>query len=228
RVMKLRLLALCGIVPVAAVVGAAGGPDAEAVERGRKIFLDTQEYEYPSCAHCHATVPEDEEQGLPVRGPATTLFGSARHEGWHNRQSYKDIGTALQYCARTWQRRKKGIRSPGLDDLTAYLRSIGPPSGTLPRRRTRRPKMPDDLTGGDPRRGVQLMAVWCAGCHHGGEDAVSLVLKPNKKRRVVIARKVRGYDPKGRFKPERGTMSYFTRERLPDEDLRHILAYLGR
>jgi hypothetical protein len=43
-----------------------------------------------------------------------------------------------------------------------------------------------------------------------------------------VARKVRGYDAKGAFKPEEGSMSYFTNDRLSDEDLRNILAYVAQ
>ena len=51
-------------------------------------------------------------------------------------------------------------------------------------------------------------------------------IKPGKKKKSYLVKKIRGYDSKNKFKP--GTMSYYTTDRLPDDDLKHILAYLGK
>ncbi len=223
--MSMRGFLLFSFLAALAAFSAAAGDDA--LSRGRRIYADTQDFEYPSCAHCHATVAPEQAQRLAQRGPGGTLYGSARREGWRNRKSYKEIGTALQYCAKTWQRRKKGIRGDDLKALVAYLETLGPGEGKLPARKVKRPKALKDYEGGDAAKGKPLV-VWCSGCHGDADDSLSFELIPGKKRKDVLARKLRGYDTKRRFKPEQGTMSYYTQDRLSDEEARDIIAYLGR
>ena len=83
-----------------------------------------------------------------------------------------------------------------------------------------------DYEGGDAARGKALMERHCAECHNESDESISIPLPPKRKKKDLIARTVRGYDAKRKFKPK--TMSYFTTERLSDADLRHIIAYLGR
>jgi mono/diheme cytochrome c family protein len=219
-------------IPALVLLGVAaaqtGAPD-EAVERGRKLFHDTQELLYPSCAQCHGLLPEKEEAKKAEHlGPGATLYGSAVRRGWRNRKTYADVGEAAQTCAKTWQKRKKGLSAAQRADLIAFLAGHAP-EGPLPARKVqKRPKRLEELDGGDAVRGKTLTERYCGGCHHGGEDALSFELKPNRKRKYVVARKVRGYDSAGKFKPELGSMSYYTNDRLADEDLLHILAHVGR
>jgi len=220
-------------VSIAAAIGLAGllwaapGPDRKAVERGRKLFSDTQELMYPSCAQCHNLVPEAEEAERAAHlGPGGTLYGSAVRAGWRNLRTYADVGEAAQVCAKRWQQRKRGLSAAQRADLVAFLRTHAPRE-PLPRRKVQeQPKLLEDFEGGDAKKGKALFVKHCMGCHNKRDDAISVPLKPGKKRKEEIARKVRGYDSKRRFKP--GSMSYFTNHRLPDEGLRHILAYLGR
>ena len=202
-------------------------PDPKAVERGRKIFLDTQGDDYPSCADCHNTVPEAKETADAKHlGPGVTLFGAARRAGWRNRDTYRNVADASQYCAKTWQERKNGFKAAQRTDLLAYLRSIG---GTraLPRRKVKtKPKLTKDLGGGDAQRGKKIAIQYCGKCHT--DDGLSFKLEPHKKKKDLIARKVRGYNAKRKFKPQKGTMSYYTTQRLSDKDLRDIIAYLGK
>ena len=105
------------------------------------------------------------------------------------------------------------------------------PEGTasLPKRKVeKKPRLMNDVAGGDAEKGKPLVERYCAGCHNESDDALSFELKPNRKKKTLILRKVRGYDQKGRFKPRSGTMGYYTTDRLSDADLRHIIAYLGR
>jgi len=205
---------------------AAKKPDPAAV-RGRKLFGDRQGDDYPSCADCHNVIPQDKEQKYAkFLGPGGTLHGSARRAGWRNRETYKNVGEALQYCAKTWQERKNGFKAAQLSDVVAYLMSI---SGTKPlpvRKVERKPKLAKDITGGDAKAGEKSAARYCGKCHD--KDSISFAFKKNYKKKDLILRKVRGYDAKRRFKPQKGTMSYYTTKRLTDKELRDIIAYLGK
>ncbi|MHC4224985.1 MAG: c-type cytochrome [Planctomycetota bacterium] len=210
---------------------ALAGPDEakSPAERGKALFHDNKELEYASCAMCHNLVPEAEErkkaEHLP---PGGTLYGSAVREGWRNRKTYADVGEASQTCAKLWQKRKKGLKADQRADLVAFLKTVAP-DGTLPMRKVQRtPKPLKKLEGGDAEKGRKLTELHCGGCHGKKVDDFSSELRPNRLRKPVVARKVRGYNAKSKFKPQDGMMSYFTNDRLPDEDLKHILAYLGR
>jgi len=207
-----------------AIAASEEGPHA----RGRRVFEDTQDLAYPSCAHCHALVPEAEERKLPHLGPGATLHGSARRAGWRNLKTFSGVGEALQPCAKLWQKRKKGIEGEDLAALVAYLEAHGGDAPLPMRKVEKQPKLAEDWSGGDEARGKTLTERFCGGCHHDGEDAISARLRPHSKQVDAVARKVRGYDAKGKFYPQEGTMSYYTTERLSDDDLRHILAYVGK
>lgn len=219
-------------IAVLVLLGWAGAdPNAEgdAAARGKKVFHDTQDLQYPSCAHCHNVVPEAEEAGKAAHlPPGGTLWGAAVREGWRNMNTFADVGEASQYCAKTWQQRRGGLRAEALADLVAYLRTIAP-EGPLPKRKVeKKPKLLEDLDGGDAEQGEALAARHCTGCHNDKDDALSFPFQPARKEKNLVARKVRGYDEKNQFKPQGGTMSYYTTDRLPDEALRHIVAWLGR
>jgi mono/diheme cytochrome c family protein len=143
--------------------------------------------------------------------------------------TYRDVGEASQKCAKEWQKREKGLDPKQRADLVAFLRTQAPPDVTLPKREVQRqPKLAKDLAGGDPEEGRRLAAIWCMACHNEAEDALSFPFEPGKRKRDQVARKVRGYDAKNAFKPEEGSMSYYTNDRLPDDALRHILAYVAK
>ena len=211
---------------LAGLVAAAPDDDAAAA-RGKELFFDNQDLEYPSCADCHSLLPEKEEKKKAKHlGPGATLYGAVLREGWRNMNTYKDVGEASQTCAKKWQRRKKGLKAAQRADLIAFLKTAAPAKGPLPKRKVRRPKVLKNWSGGDAKKGKALSARYCMQCHHAGDDSLSFELKPNHKRKDLLARTVRGYNNKMKFKPK--TMSYYTVERLPDADLKHIIAYLGR
>jgi mono/diheme cytochrome c family protein len=225
RVLSVALVAAA----LSFLIGLAIAAPESPAERGKRLFWDNQDLEYPSCGLCHNLVPEAEERAkadhLP---PGVTLHGAAAREGWRNRSTYADVGEASQYCAKHWQKRKKGLDAAQRADLTAYLKTHAP-ERALPRRKVQRtPKLLKELGGGDPAKGKKLMARYCGGCHGAGENDFSSELRPKRKRKAAVARKVRGYNAKGKFKPQEGSMSYFTNDRLPDEELKHILAYIGK
>jgi mono/diheme cytochrome c family protein len=202
-------------------------PDTAAIERGKKLFADTQDFDYASCADCHNVVPEDKEaKEAKFLGPGGTLFGSARRAGWRNRDTFKDVVDASEYCAKTWQKRKKGFDAKQEADLGAYLRSIGGKKPLPKRKVERKPKLLDEIGGGDAEKGKKTAIRYCGRCHN--PDGLSFDLEPNSKKRDLIARKVRGYDAKRKFRPQKGTMSYYTTDRLTDEQLRDIIAFLGK
>lgn len=210
--------------------GSATEPDDPAWKRGKQLFHDTQELFYPSCAHCHSLVPEDKEaESAGPLGPGPTLYGSALREGWRNRDQYDNVAEASEPCAKSWQERKRGLSAQQQADLLAYLKTFVPEGAArLPARKVeRKPPLLEDLAGGDAERGAKLTERFCAGCHEPGEEALSFELEPGRKRADLIARKVRGYDARARFKPE-GSMSYYTTERLTDAQLRDLIAHLGR
>lgn len=223
------MVRFAGILLFAAAAAALLAADDDAAARGKWLFLDTQEGQYPSCAHCHATVEEKEEAKLELLGPAGTLHGSADREGWRGMRTFADAAEASQYCARTWQKRKGGLDKEKSKELLAYLQSIAPGDAKLPMRKVQKsPKLLDSYPEGDAGKGKALSARYCNGCHNDRDDAMSFELLPRKRTRDQIARKVRGYDDQRKWKPEEGTMSYYATDRLSDADLAHILAWLGK
>ena len=218
------------LVFAALLIGAAWAQDSgkeTAVERGRKLFLDTQDDDYPSCADCHNVIPEEKEaKEAKYLGPGVTLHGAARRAGWRNRDTFENVAEASQYCAKTWQERKNGLKAAQRADLLAYLQSIAGKKA-LPKRKVKtKPKLLKEIGGGDAKAGKETSIRYCGKCHN--PDGLSFDLEPGKKKKDLIARKVRGYNAKRKFKPQKGTMSYYTVERLSDKDLRDIIAYLGK
>ena len=229
--MRALLLIAFTLVPAGLLGLAAAAPEKakSPAERGEALFNDTNALEYPSCAMCHNLLPEAEEHKKATHlPPGVTLHGAVVREGWRNRTTYDDVGEASQTCAKLWQKRKKGLTAAQRADLIAFLRTHTP-KGPLPMRKVqRKPKLLKDLEGGDKEKGKKLVSVHCAGCHGPGVDDFSSELRAGRLRKPVVARKVRGYNAKNKFKPQEGMMSYFTIDRLSDGDLKHILAHLGR
>jgi mono/diheme cytochrome c family protein len=223
----MRFLPIVAVIAFLTALLAAA--DEATVARGKGIFHDTQQLEYPSCAQCHSLASEKEEASNAEHlGPGATLYGAAVREGWRNMNTFKDVGEASQRCAKWWQKRKGGLKPSERVGLVAFLKKHSP-KGPLPKRKVeRQPKLLKNLDGGDAAKGKRLAARYCHGCHGEADDVLAVELKPNKKKKLLIARKVRGYNSKNQFKPQAGSMSYYTTDRLSDADLRHILAHLGK
>lgn len=223
--LRTTWIALCLLLALTLALGA----DDAAVARGKKLFHDTQDLEYASCALCHSLLPPKEERkSAGPLGPGHTLYGAAVREGWRGMSTYADVGEAAQYCAKAFQKRKGGLKAAQRADLIAFLKTHAPKEPLPKRDVEKRPRLMKVIGVGDAAKGKELVKRYCAGCHSEDADALSFELKPNRKKKTLILRKVRGYDQKGRFKPRSGSMGYYTTDRLSDEDLRHIIAYAGR
>jgi len=213
------------------LVGAQGAGDAAA---GKKIFTDSgEDLDYPSCAHCHATVDASKE--LEMTGhvrPAYPVFNTAGRGAWKNKPAGKgpaSAGDAGNICVRAFQKRKK-LPASDVADLNAFLATVSPGEAE-PRKIQYAPALPESLDGGNADEGRKKVEAYCGGCHGASDDHLQFELKPGRKPKLKVAMKVRGWvekDGKRKFQANNGMMSFFAKDRLPDEDLLDILAYVGR
>ena len=227
----MRQAALLFLLLYAGFAVAQGGGDAA---KGKRMFLDSgEDLDYPSCAHCHATVSaRDEAKETKHIRPAYPVFDSSHRGAWKNKKQGA-VGSAADagnFCVVAFQKRKK-LPAGDLANLNAYLASVSPDKDVKPRKINYRPAIPKSLDGGDAKAGKGKVALYCGGCHGAGDEHIQFELKPKKKAKLKIAQKVRGYArKKGKitFAPNAGMMSFFAKDRLPDKDLLDILAYLGK
>ena len=232
-VALLALLPAVGLIALTAAAQAAGDP-----ARGEKIFRDSgEDLDFPSCAHCHATIAADKEakETGHVR-PAFPVYDTSHRGAWKNSKPGKgpaSSGDAGNICVRAFQKRKK-LPADQVADLNAFLQTLSPSKDVAPRRIRYAPALPGTFDGGDKARGKQRVQLHCGGCHGATDDHIQLTLKAGKRKKLAVAMKVRGWikDKKAesgrRFKANNGMMSFFAKDRLPDADLLDILAYLGR
>jgi len=230
--VTIAMTLLAGLVAVSALAQGAG----DAAE-GKKLFGDTGDYEYPSCAHCHATVSAtDEFKATGHVRPAFPVFNAAHRGAYKNKPKGKAPATAADagnICVKVFQKRKP-LPAAQLAHLNAYIASVSPGKDAKPRKILYAPKLPADLDSGDAAKGKDKVVMYCGGCHGASDDHLQIELKAGKFKKNKVVMKVRGWirDKKAksgmRFKPNAGQMSFFATNRLPDEDLLDILAYLGR
>lgn len=225
------VLGLATIVTLAGLVSAQGAGDAA---RGKKLFEHDAKLEYPSCAHCHATVSAEEE--LKKTGHiriAFPVFNSANRGAWKNKPAGKDPkspGWAGNICAKAFQKIKGGLTAAQVADLDAYIKTVSP-GEAKPRKIKYAPKIPESLDGGDAAEGKKKIATYCSTCHGASDDHLQFELKAGKYPKLKVAHKVRGwYRIKGKMKfaPYKGSMSFFAKNRLSDKDLLDIIAYLKK
>ena len=212
--------------------------DSGNADAGKKIFHDSgDDLEYPSCAHCHAVVSASEELAKTdhIR-PAFPVYNTSQRGGWKNkppsRKGPKSAGDAGNICVRAFQKRKK-LPASDVADLNAFLASVSP-GAAKPRKIKYAPKLPASLDGGDAAAGKKNVEAYCGGCHGKSDDHLQFELRKGRLKKRRVAMKVRGWikDRKKkdgiRFKANNGMMSFFAKDRLPDKDLLHILAYIGK
>ena len=228
---------------VAACAGlAALGQDAGDADVGKKMFHDSgEDLDYPSCAHCHATVSAAEE--LAKTGhirPAFPVYNTSGRGGWKNKPRSRkgapqSAGDAGNICVRAFQKRKK-LPASDVAHLNAFLATVSPGDAT-PRKILYGPKLPKSLDGGNAEAGKKKVETYCGGCHGKSDDHLQFELRKGRLKKKKVAMKARGWikdkrkkKEKGaiRFKADNGQMSFFAKDRLPDKDLLDILAYLGK
>ncbi|MHC4959232.1 MAG: hypothetical protein ACYTGN_12760 [Planctomycetota bacterium] len=235
RYLPLFLVAIPALLAGAVTVSAQGGGS---VETGKKMFHDTgEDLDYPSCAHCHATVDvKDEAEKTGHIKPAFPVFNTAHRGGWKNKpvtKGPKTAGDAGNICVVAFQKRGKKLPAGQVAHLNAYLQSVSPGKDVKPRKINYAPKIPASLDGGDKAAGEKKVQMYCGGCHGQSDDHLQSALKAGRYKKSKVAMKVRGWikdkkTGKPRFKANNGMMSFFAKDRLPDKDLLDILAYLGK
>jgi mono/diheme cytochrome c family protein len=238
--MKSNRTTLALGVALLAVAGFVSAQSAGDVEKGKKLFYDTGDLEYPSCGHCHATVPVEEE--LKKNGKISIAFPvyNSAHRGSYKNSHKKEDGKgpatsadAGNICVVAFQNRKK-LPAADIAALNAFIASVSPDKDVKPRDIKYAPPVLESFEGGDAEAGKKNVAIYCSTCHGPTDDHLQFELKPGKAPKKKIAMKVRGYikDAKRksgmRFKPNAGQMSFFATNRLSDKDLLDIIAYLGK
>jgi thiosulfate dehydrogenase len=220
---------------MAAVLLLAGCTERFDVERGEALFSDpgispaaTNEI---ACDTCHTTGPETEDR-LLAGGTLQNVLG--RPTFWGG--SLVDPREAINVCLRSFMRHPEATplepEDPDGLDLLAYLETLGtapsePVPFTLPR------SLPSSLPAGDPARGAALYQAGCRSCHgagftgDGGIQAAPVIPTDTRMEHgdatpdIIVARIRRGG-----FYGIGGDMPPFSLERISDEDISDILAFL--
>ena len=222
--------------------GCAGDPETKTVQRparelGERLFHDEDLSSSSSndfaCATCHADTADDD--ALLAGHP---LVNSANRADWYGgyEKQYLD---AVNFCFVFFMRGQPIEPGDAYGDaLYEYLVSISPEasSPSLPTTWTKNITL---LSGGDPDAGRDVYASACRNCHgskgsgSGRLSSAVTVLDgdlweyydeefPGVNHRILVAEKVRH----GQFFGIGGNMPPFPQERLSDEQLADILAYL--
>jgi len=125
------------------------GPDPEAVERGRALYLR-------GCASCHGAAGEGTSQGPDLVG-----VGAAAADFQLSTGRMPNTAPDRQSVTKPSPYTRKQI-----DDLVAYVASLGPG-----------PPIPDVITPpGDLQEGAQLYLQNCAACHSAAGNGGALSL----------------------------------------------------
>ncbi len=227
----LFVLGLVLFVGLAASLALAAGD----IEKGRKIFTGTgEDLDYPSCAHCHATVsPQTELKQTKRIRPAFPVFNTAHRGAWKNKKpgKLKTAGDAGNTCVKAFQKREVSLTAAELENLNAFLASVSPGKDAKPRKIKYAPKIPKSLEGGN--KGKVIVAQMCSVCHGQSDDHIQSELKPGRRPKMKVAMKVRGWirdrkTKKLKFKADAGMMGFIAENRLSDAQLLDVLAYLGK
>jgi len=229
----LFVLGLVFFVGLAASFAWAAGD----VEKGRAIFNSTgEDFDYPSCANCHATVSAETElkETKHIR-PAFPVFNTSHRGAWKNKKAGKlpTAGDAGNICVKEFQKREKSLTASELEHLNAFLASVSPGTDVKPRKIMYAPKIPESLDGGDKDKGKVIVAQMCSVCHGPTDDHFQSELKPGRRKKMKVAMKVRGWitdkkTKKLKFKADAGQMGFIAKNRLSDAQLLDVLAYLGK
>ena len=236
--MKRFAFAVLACAAAAACSSGTKTVERPAVERGESLASDpdfsASSANYLACTDCHSRTADE---GGRIH-PGYPLENSAGRESWWGGYESQYLG-AIDHCVRRFMR-GQAIEpgQPKADALYEYLASISPQASSpaLPLTITRNISL---ISGGDPVAGEAIWDAACRHCHgspsgsgrlHGSitpiDDALFAdydVLFPGIDHRVVVAEKVRH----GSFFGIGGVMPFFAEERLSDEELASVMAYLG-
>ena len=229
---------LLGALLLAGCNGGGGGDSRPAVELGERLYRDpalsTSDFNYFACADCHSESLD--EGGTKLAG--FPLANSAHRPAWWNRMTpqYLDaVNTCLVFFMRG-EAIEPG--DPYGDALYEYLVSISPedPSPEVPFTVVR---TVGALPAGDAVAGQIVYDASCRNCHgepRTGAGRISPAatvldenlsaeydaLYPGVSHDLLVAEKVRH----GQFFGIGGNMPFFAVERLSDEELADLLAFL--
>lgn len=209
------------------------GADSTA-DRGRRLFNDPGLGENGvSCAHCHAVVEDEARDGDGLLRSGHPLWGAAKRPHWRGdsrRTAYPRVGPAINVCVQLFQ---GGVPLDVQDTnrLVGYLQSISttkpqPPLQIVPALEANlmydRPK----YAGGDPDRGRTLFFRACSTCHPKGGRGLGPALYGAAAADVAL--KIREGNGLLRGARQPGAwMPFFGRDRLTDENVADIAAYVS-
>lgn len=229
-----------------ALVSAAacnGGTETKKVERpavelGERLFRDPDlspsSNNYLACNDCHSGSADEGGRiyaGYPLENAAT-------REAWWGGYEVQFLD-AVNFCLTFFMRGQRlAPGDPEGDALYEFLDSISPVE-TAPALPLTLTKTPPLLGGGDADEGRDVWDAACRDCHGSPSGSGRLhatvtpldadlfdeydELFPNVNHRLIVAEKVRH----GAFFGIGGVMPPFAEERLTDEQLADVMAYLG-
>ena len=240
----MRLLAIALALASLSVAAACDGGterkkvDRPAVELGERLFRDPDlspsGNNYLACNDCHSASADEGER----IHPGYPLENAANRDAWWGGYESQFLD-AVNFCLTFFMRGQPLTPGdPDGDALYEYLDSISPAPAA--------PALPLTLTktipllgGGDADAGRDVYDAACRGCHGSRSGSGRLhssvtaldddlwadydVVFPGVDHRLIVAEKVRH----GAFFGIGGVMPPFAEERLTDEQLADILAYLG-
>jgi cytochrome c553 len=180
-----------------------------------------------TCATCHSIDDDDDA----YRRPGHALGDAAARPNYKNGQ-LADMRDAVNSCLTEWMNAEPwSADDVRWIDLEQYLRALAP--GDAPAVDIRIVAPADDLAGGDATRGREVFDATCAGCHDEGGTGTNLApavaglgLDPG-----YVATRVR---TSGRSNSAvypgltGGVMPFWAADRLSDDELRDIVAWLAR
>ncbi|MEW6755945.1 MAG: cytochrome c [Candidatus Latescibacterota bacterium] len=195
-----------------------------------------------SCAHCHADFDESRRDDGLIRS-GHSLWNAALRETWWGQNprepgAYANIAAAAVVCVEHYMQNPNKLTAQEMLDLQAYLTAIT----VRPVRLALALAPGADATGeyagfegGNPFQGKEAFYAACHVCHPNGNAGIAPAI-PRHRLPAFYAAKVRegdglgavlaGVDPNA-YDPSGGQhMPFFGVDRLSDDQLRDIIAYL--
>jgi len=201
-----------------------GGPGPYGSEGERVYSEPLADGNTFACATCHA-IEEPAPDGLTRPGHP---IGDATRRPSYKNGRVTELLEAVNTCVTDW------MNASAFTDgdtrwlaLRDYLESTAP-EGEADPIEIRIVEPPADLSGGDPDEGRRIFDSSCAVCH--GEGAVGTERAPPlvgaDLEAAYVARRVRTSGDSPVYEGlTGGIMPFWGTDRLPDEDLRHVVAF---